>query len=187
VTAPRTFAEFMRETLDGRPWVISGARGRALQRLMVGQYEGHTILTPAQYRKFRAAHDQETAERLGTDPLAVIRAFLGVYAPAKSRDGSPARLAPDEGYWLALERTAAALEAQGTTARDLLQECLGAMDSADHQIGQMSGMFGDEDGTIAEAVKALDDAGARVRAFLAGEPIPPHVWDAEEGDDDADA
>lgn len=182
--APRSFTDFMRETL-GKPWVVSNARGASLQRLLVGRYEGYAILSRVQYRKFCSAHASETADRIGTDPTAALRAFLAAGQKGEARDGTPFHLSPDEGLWLALERTLAALEASPTAA-ELLRECVGAMDSAEHQIGQMSGMFNDEDGTIAEAVEALGDASARAGAFLRGEPVPPHVWEDEEAAD-ADA
>lgn len=57
--------------------------------------------------------------------------------------------------------------------RQIAQDLAGALDACIHQIGQMRGMFGDEDGTIAEAVSDAEDAAEAYRRAAAGLPPAP--------------
>jgi hypothetical protein len=54
-----------------------------------------------------------------------------------------------------------------------LRHASGALSACEHQIGQMSGMFPDEDGTIQDAVDAADDSREEIEAVLAGLPAKP--------------
>lgn len=49
---------------------------------------------------------------------------------------------------------------------DLIRDAIGAIDSLLHQVGQMSGMFDDADGTIAEAVEDGEETAERLRAVI---------------------
>lgn len=48
--------------------------------------------------------------------------------------------------------------------REAVEDAAGAIDAMQHQIGQMKGMFSDEDGTIAAAEEAADDALESIQA-----------------------
>ncbi|TAI67594.1 hypothetical protein [Bradyrhizobium sp. Leo170] len=57
--------------------------------------------------------------------------------------------------------------------RQIARDLAGALDACTHQIGQVRGMFNDEDGTIAEAVSDADDAAEAYRRAAAGLPVAP--------------
>ncbi|WP_050400395.1 hypothetical protein [Bradyrhizobium embrapense] len=57
--------------------------------------------------------------------------------------------------------------------RQIARDLAGALDACTHQIGQMRGMFDDEDGTIAEAVSDADAASEAYRRAAAGLPAAP--------------
>lgn len=61
----------------------------------------------------------------------------------------------------------------GIDWRAIAQELAGALSSCSHQIGQMSGMFDDDDGTIAAAVDDADKAEERYRKAGAVDPVAP--------------
>lgn len=52
-------------------------------------------------------------------------------------------------------------------AHSALRDCMGAIGAMRDQIEQMRGLFSDEDGAIAEALEAADDAEESARAALA--------------------
>ncbi|MCW2195059.1 hypothetical protein AB7M45_007832 [Bradyrhizobium elkanii] len=57
--------------------------------------------------------------------------------------------------------------------RQIARDLAAALDSCTHQIGQMRGMFSDEDGTISGAVSDAEDAAAAYRRAAAGLPPAP--------------
>ena len=68
--------------------------------------------------------------------------------------------------------------------RELVDTLAGALQSCEHQMSQMEGMFDDEDGTIAQAFEDAEHAQACVKAWRAGEPLPPPPSDDDDADDD---
>ncbi|WP_454629577.1 hypothetical protein [Bradyrhizobium cenepequi] len=70
-----------------------------------------------------------------------------------------------------------ALAAPPPDWRKIADDLAGALDSCTHQIGQMSGMFDDEDGTIAAAVEGADEATGAYRKAVAGLPVAPSRGD----------
>lgn len=57
-----------------------------------------------------------------------------------------------------------------------LQHASAAISSMEHQIGQMKGMFGDEDGTIADALQDGEDSRREIEAVLnAADASQPHI------------
>lgn len=68
---------------------------------------------------------------------------------------------------LATVRAAIRSAAPPPGAVTVLRNALGAIDSLQTQVGQMSGMFDDEDGTIAEAVEAGEAATVEINAAIA--------------------
>lgn len=96
---PRSFCDFMSARFGGSTWVL--ARRTSERERRYGR--DAVFLTQAKFRALERDHAEETAARIGPDLAAAVRAFLAV-APVHNGAGGPFRIAPDEGYWLALEK-----------------------------------------------------------------------------------
>lgn len=73
------------------------------------------------------------------------------------------------------------------TSDEIIACLAGALQAVEHQVEQMAGMFGDEDGTIKEALEAGEHAWAALDAYRNGQPMPdPGGDDDEEEISDAD-
>ncbi len=101
--SPRPFAAFMREHI-GDGWYL------AARRSSHPRFEGRPCVTPKAYAKLQAAWAEETAERIGRDPIEAIRALLAVTIKGEGKNGPFRSGLDDAGQWMALERI---LQARG--------------------------------------------------------------------------
>lgn len=80
-------------------------------------------------------------------------------------DMSDERLCGEYATFMDMVRRARTLKIEAKPDhREVLDEAAGALSACVEQIGQMEGMFDDEDGTIADAVEAAEDALESIRA-----------------------
>ncbi len=98
--APRTFLQFMAAEIGPR-WTIGRRTPRMLER-----YPEHVIITSNAYNALERRHAQEVADRLGSNPVEVVRLFLAQSQETTDGTGGKHRISPDRGYWIALERIA---------------------------------------------------------------------------------